>query len=347
MFPLSPQEIFDRFRKIYDRDSRHAINLAHAKTFIPSRLLFRVAFTDADPKRGFISDPKPSPLATPAFIAGDITVPRSVNAELWHCGGEIADRDRSPYISCSRDLLWCLWFSGKAILKSRVFRETRIYVISDGNRYNDTQTEMHSKEYWDKLGEYTAGYHIKERAKRFATNASEVLVYKSIGRERILGVLKIDREVLKSSGLDEILFSHGPIRLYYQHILEYIARKGMHEQVAPLAEWCEEFMKPLRCIAKSRMCHVHVLFNALMFRLGHALMGLVGDMEKEDIDEYLRHSFYYPWFDYLESHVTDHQCEDIDYRGRKAMGDIVPVPVFSRWTIEYWLNHYPSIITLE
>jgi hypothetical protein len=348
MSPLNAQQIFDRFRKIYERDSKHAINLARAKTFVPDRLLFRVAFTDADPERGFIPDPKVSPLATPAFIAGNISVPRSVDAELWHCGGEISHRDRSPYISCSRDLLWCLFFSGKAILKSKVFRETRIFIIADGNQYDGIQTEMYSKEYWDKLGDYSAGYFIKDRAKRFATNASEVLVYKSIGRERILGVLKVDREVLKTAGLDEVLFSHGPLRLYYYRILECIAWKGMHEQVASMAEWCEEYMKPLRCIGKSRICHIHVLFNALMFRLGDSLMNMVDDMEKEDIDEYLRHSFYYPWCDYLESHVEDHmRYADLNYRGRKVMGDIVPIPVFSGWTVEYWLNHYPSIPTLE
>jgi hypothetical protein len=348
MSPLGARQVYNRFRKIYEQDSKHAINLAHAHSFRPERLLFRVDFTITDPKidRGFIPDPKHAPLATPAFIAGNPSPPRGVDAELIHCGGKIATRDDSAYISCTKDLLWCFWYSGKSILKKNEIQEARIYIIADGDQYKDIQTDMYAREYWDNLGGTSVDADTIRRARTFSVPASEVLVYKEVGRERILGIVRIDREVLRTAGLEELLFSHGPVRLFYRFVLAAIAEKSLHEQVAPLAEWCEENMEYLKCLGKPRICFILGLFDALMFGLSDALMNLVDDLERDLLDEYLRDNFYYPWRDHLETHREDHS-ETLGDNTLKAVCQIVPIPVFSRWTIEYWLRHYPSKLILE
>lgn len=248
-------------RENLDQFQRHFASLEHSGSFVPDRFLFRVDFDGSE--RGFTDASHFAPLAHPAFEAGDRDAPTGLVAQLAHCGGCISDRDQSPYISCSRDLLWCLWLSTMAVLgPKRSVLEMQIYIIEDGDEYNDIQTNMYCREYWSNIGDSEVIDKVIKRAKKRAIAASEVLVYKEIARERVLGVLRLDQRALESAGLDRVFLSHTGKRNYHGAIAA-ISQNGLQEEIASLAEWCETSVISLKCIGQFERCSLRGLFNAL------------------------------------------------------------------------------------
>ena len=117
----------------------HYAKLQKAKSCNPDRCLFRIVFDNGD--RGFIEDCYFAPLVVPAFRAGNPSAPLTRETQLMHCGGDPSDCSATPYISCSRDLFWCLWTAVVALLKGRA-KYAQIYFIADGIEYDDTQSEV-------------------------------------------------------------------------------------------------------------------------------------------------------------------------------------------------------------
>lgn len=336
----------------YDRLQLHLSNLGRARSFTPDRFIFKVVFDGGCKRAGFKSASHFAPLAYPAFVAGDPSARIGFEAEVTHVGGEISDRDHSPYISTSRDLLWCLWVSARQILvgKVRPVVETQIYVIADGDEYNDIQTNIYCPEYWDNVKNIKIDTDIRElvrRTRKFGIPASEVLVHKKVSRDRIVGVLTLDREILILAGLHRIvgLRLEGDVLIpaemdgicyNYRRALNAITEYGWQEDIAALSEWCEEHVRPLKCIGKSQFCFIRGLFNALFFKLKDDLLRLVDYSERDSLEEHLEESFYLPWLEYLECHECDHgeslTRSNFDHTQR-ASADVVPIPVFSEWTI--------------
>jgi hypothetical protein len=252
----------------YDLFQKHLVNLSYARRFTPERFLFRVDairnYVTTKVNRDYISAPSFAPLAYPAFIAGNPCGPTGVEAQLRHCGGRIWDRDRSSYISCSRDLLWCLWFSTFLMFrgKQRV-EETKIYLIGDSDQYNDIQTNLYDVEYWENIDRCKVHSKIKREARKRAIRASEVLVHREISRERIIGVLQLKKEIVNSRGLRGICMPSGTEKFHYMKTVAALARNGGQEGIASLAEWCEENIEPLKCIGRSKSCFIRGLFKAL------------------------------------------------------------------------------------
>ena len=92
--------------------------------------IFRVVFDDDTPCLRDI--PHVEPLLTPAFRAGDPYADDTPEMQLKHCGGTRVDRAYTPYISCSKDLFWCLWNIICALYLKGTAKKAAIYMIADG-----------------------------------------------------------------------------------------------------------------------------------------------------------------------------------------------------------------------
>ena len=115
--------------------------------------------------------------------------------QILHCGGEANHRESTPYISCSQDLLWCLLSSAIALLRGTA-SNVQIWFIDNTRTHHDLQYNVWQEEHWDKLSNNVQNPDI-DIAKERAVSSSEVLVYKEISRERILGVLNLDLEKIQ------------------------------------------------------------------------------------------------------------------------------------------------------
>jgi hypothetical protein len=312
-------------REKYDQFVNHLLHLGQARSFIADRLLFRVEFKGKG-ERDFIPAPRFAPLAYPAFKAGNPSGPIGVDAQLTHCGGKISDRDESSYISCSRDLLWCLWISARAIFARKQI-STQIYFIADGEKYDHIQTSMYCPKYWNSVKSSIIDGQIRKKARMRAIAASEVLVYREVDRERIVGVLRLDCEILCSAGLDRITKCYN-----YYTTRTTIAEFGWQEDIGSLAEWCEANLQRLEIFERSKTCFLREIFNALFFRLRGALLEVVENSERETLHEHLVDTFYLPWLDHLQCHETDH----LEKRAHSNPESITPIPVFSIWTILHY-----------
>ena len=268
----------------------------------PESCLFRVIFNNG--KRGFIKDPNSAPLAEPAFIAGNPDAPCTPRTEILHCGGEPSDRDSTPYISCSADLFWCLWIAIVALLKDTT-DYTEIYFIADGAEYDDTQTRVYNSNNWHMLD----SVELVEKAKRRAIAASEVLVHREIGRERILGVMHFNLDVFQSTDrwicsviqnkIDKYRKGHE-MSIPYSHIAKIIFQDSRY-QPHLLAEWCEGNMNSLKCLKRVQRWHciVRQIYNGLVFKYGSIL-------SREEFEEWLIGGEYDDARDYMQWHEGCH-----------------------------------------
>jgi hypothetical protein len=277
------------------------------KRFCLDRFLFKVTF-DTDGTRGFSKDPAFAPMATPAFLAGNPNAPLNLESRLLHCGGSVKRRDASPYISCSRDLFWCLWRAVKAILEGTT-KYAEIFFIADGKGFDDMQTRVYGTDAW--LGSHgLVDEYIRDRAVKLSRSASEVLVHHRIGRERIIEGLYLDYKVLKQShGTEspkvtwiwkemEDLLADG-----YSEVARSIFKQDRYES-AHLAEWCE--FHGTRFKSWRRVCIVRELYKGLDFKyetiLSYRLPWWVGD----DFRDHLLNRVYLPSLDCLENHEFEH-----------------------------------------
>ena len=335
-----PPNVLLGVREKYDQFVKHLGHVGQARNFTPDRILFRVDF-NGEGERDFIPAPRFAPLAYPAFKAGNPSGPIGVDVQMIHCGGEISDRDKSSYISCSRDLLWCLWISARAILtrKQNSIVETLIYFIADGDKYDKIQTDIYCAAYWDGIKNSTVEGRIRKQATTRAMAASEVLIHKEVARERVIGVLRLDREILSSAGLDRIAESHN----YYTTRVT-IAEHGWQEEIASLTEWCEANLDPLERFGMSEMCFIRGIFNALFFKLRDSLLEVVEESEEGgEFHEHLVQNLYLPWLEYLECH-EDHHLKVLPHSNPESIIDITPIPVFSFWTILHYNSYSSSFI---
>jgi hypothetical protein len=123
----------------------HNAKLKKVRSCIPKRFLFRIEFNHCSGPRNFIGDPPFAPLAIPAFRASNPSAELTSKAQVLHCGGTASDRDSSPYISCTRDLFWCIVFAVDALLTQNAY-STIVYIILDSSEYDINQTKVCSRD---------------------------------------------------------------------------------------------------------------------------------------------------------------------------------------------------------
>ena len=186
---MSASERVERFQlhaakcQTYSADGDFSINSC----------LFRVVY-DTSTRSTFIPGPEFAPLSYPAFIAGCPDAPDCIEMQIRR---DANHRDSTPYISCSRDLLWCLFSSAMDLLQ-RTASDVEIWFIDNTRTHDDLQYDVWQEEHWDKLSRDVQGPDI-DIAKERASSSSEVLVYQEISRERILGVLNLDLEDIEEA----------------------------------------------------------------------------------------------------------------------------------------------------
>jgi hypothetical protein len=272
----------------------HLENLEKAKHSTLETYLYRVTFDTDKRRRGFIEDPDS------AFAAGNPEAPIQPPMELLHCGGTSQDREGSPYISCSVDLFWCLWKVITALL-SPTANSARIFLIADGPEYKDIQSQVYHQHMWETFG----SKDFVQEAIRRAKAATEVLVHKKIGRERIRGFLELNRQILEES--EELAWILDLIRDHLLDTYSTVAAIAFnHSPVRPsiLAEWCE---RNLECMKPLSHCIVMPLYNGLLTNYFRFISrGIPWEM-KDDFYEYLLWREWIPAHEEMEYHIANHE----------------------------------------
>lgn len=250
-------------------------------------------------------------------MAGDPSAPINRYNEVLHCGGYPVDREGTPYISCSSDLFWCLWSVTTALLQGKA-NLARIYFIANGSEYQEHQSQVCRDNDWDGL-ELTA---LMRMAKARAVSASETLVHRGIGRERIMKILKLDLEVLQ--GATEL----GWVCDIINELLDRSERLGQNagnyfdvsklvfadSRWTPekLTEWCEANSSRLKCTEKLRRCVVRPLYQGLIYNYERVLSKGCSLWEKDAFREHLVDAVYIPAHEYIKWHEEIHWDHNID-----------------------------------
>lgn len=224
--------------------------------------LFRVVY-DTSNRSTFIVAPEFAPLAYPAFTAGCPTALDCIEMQILHCGGETNHRESTPYISCSTDLLWCLLSSAIAILRGTA-SNVQVWFIDNTRPHHDLQYNVWQEEHWDKLSNNVQSPDINI-AKEHAVSSSEVLVYKEISRERIIGVLNLDLEKIKRAPAKFGSWTQETLEKMWSHsfaICKYFLENP--DDSDDLVDWCEYNIETTVCIEDiCRVCAVYAVYKAL------------------------------------------------------------------------------------
>src|SRR2546423_480388 len=283
-----------------------------ACTFRPppsESLLFRIIFNNTHP-RGYNTNTA-SPIA---FRAGSPTAPITTISALLHCGGNESDRDKSPYISCSRDLLWCLWLAIKSLLHSKVRKseEVTIFFLKDGPEYVDGQTDISSEAFWDEVCHTeeetpkSVGWKVFKRAGKRSRSASEVLVHKEISKDRVLGFLTLNENSIREAELKWI-YSVDEEDWYstYETRLGDHGRSGIYSDFRRVAMWCEMEVQKVH-LKENGSCLLRVISEGLLIKF----MAVIRDVEEAEEEgtrfQLFLEGFYLPWLVFLECHEEEH-----------------------------------------
>ena len=211
----------------------------------------------------FIPGPEFAPLAYPAFFAGCPTAPDCIQMQTLHCGGEANHRESTPYISCSKDLLWCLLSSAIALLQGTA-SNVQIWFIDNTRTHHDLQYHVWQKKHWDKLSSNVQNPDI-DIAKERAAASTEVLVYKEISRERILGVLNLDLEMIRGAPAGFGPWAKETLEMTWSYPFAVCKFFLEHpDDSDDLVGWCENNIKRTACTEDiCRVCPVDAIYEAL------------------------------------------------------------------------------------
>ena len=194
-----------------------------------------------------------------AFIAGCPAAPDCLQMQILHCGGEPNHRDSTPYISCSQDLLWCLLSSAITILRGTA-SNVQIWFINNTQKHHDLQYHVWQEEHWDNLSSNDI-----DIAKENAIYSSEVLVYKEIGRERILGVLNLDLNKIQQAPAKFGLWAQETLEEMWSYpfaVCKYFLEHS--EYWEDLIDWCENGVERTDCVEDvGRVCAIDAVCKAL------------------------------------------------------------------------------------
>lgn len=274
----------------------------------PERLLFCIIFNPTHPRSYNTNTTSPI-----AFRAGSPFAPRTTASALAHCGGNEFDRDKSPYISCSRDLLWCLWLGIKSLLHSKVRKseEATIFFLTDGPEYVEWQTDISSEEFWDEVSNTeeealeSLRWKVFNRARKRSRSASKVLVHKEVPRERILGFLTLNEKFIRDAELEWIyVIDEGGWYSNYETCL------GDHEiylKFGRLAMWCEMKLRKVN-LKESEGCLLRGISKGLLTKF----KAVITDVEEDEGTPFqlFLDGFYLPWLEFLECHEEEHHVRE-------------------------------------
>ena len=256
---MSAKERLERFQLHAAKCQR--VNTCHEEYSIHS-CLFRVVY-DTSTRSTFIAGPEFAPLAYPAFIAGCPTAPDCLEMQILHCGGEAHHRESTPYISCSEDLLWCL-LSGAVALLQGTASNIQIWLIDNTQKHHDLQYDVLQEEHWDKLPINVQNPDI-DIAKERAFSSSEVLVYKEISRERIVGVMNLNLEKIKTAPAEFALWALETLEKKWNYpfaIHKFFLADPVHSD--DLVEWCENSLERTACTEDiCKVCPADAIYWAL------------------------------------------------------------------------------------
>jgi hypothetical protein len=262
MDSMSANERLERFQLHAAKCQRVNVERPRDCEYSIDSCLFRVVY-DTSNRSTFIPGPEFAPLAYPAFIAGCQEAPNCIEMQILHCGGESCHRESTPYISCSRDLLWCLLSSAVALIQGTA-SNVQIWFIDNTRTHHDIQYDVWREEHWD---EHSRNVQIPDidTAREQASSSTEVLVYKRISRERVLGVLKLDLEKTGGAPAGFGQWAQETLEKTWSYPVAvcefFLEDPGGSDD---LVEWCENNLEITACTEDiCRVCPVDAIYMAL------------------------------------------------------------------------------------